>query len=97
MSSSSSLSDSSAKATEIKKEIIIKIQIKRSEKKFKICLPILDSKIVVYLKFVLDGEPRPERDRSTKVFSIKLTKGTIKMKWAKYRTVLICPNSINEY
>ena len=31
---------------------------------------------------------------SIKVFSIKVTKGTIITKWEKYKTVLICPNSI---
>ena len=33
--------------------------------------------------------------KSTKVFSSRLTKGTINAKWVKYRIVLICPNSIN--
>jgi hypothetical protein len=32
---------------------------------------------------------------STNVFSNKLTNGTMKTKCPKYRTVLICPNSMN--
>jgi hypothetical protein len=32
---------------------------------------------------------------SIKLFSNKLIKGTMIKKWAKYITVLICPNSIN--
>ena len=34
-------------------------------------------------------------DNSTKLFSIRLTTGTITKKCAKYKTVEICPNSIN--